>query len=93
MTTLASSLLDFILDLLRDPAAAEEFQADPEQALASAGLDDVCAADVHAVMPMLADFAPVSAGVAGIAHAAPAGHASAPAPHAPAPAPGPRSPP
>ena len=40
MTTLASSLLDFILDLLRDPAAAEEFQADPEQALASAGLGD-----------------------------------------------------
>ena len=72
MTTLASSLLDFILDLLRDPAAAEEFQADPEQALASAGLDDVCAADVHAVMPMLADFAPVGA-VAGIAHAAPSG--------------------
>ncbi|CCH85519.1 conserved protein of unknown function [Modestobacter italicus] len=77
MTNLASSLLDFILDLLRDPTTAAEFQADPEQALADAGLADVCPADVHAVMPMLADFAPVGVGAAGLAHAAaPAGHAA-----------------
>jgi hypothetical protein len=61
MTNIASTLLDFILDLLRDPETAREFTADPEGTLAAAGLADVCPDDVHTVLPMLADFAPAAA--------------------------------
>jgi hypothetical protein len=63
MSNVATSLLDFILDLLSDPEAAAEFHADAQGALEDAGLGDLCAADVDAILPMLADFAPV--GVAG----------------------------
>ena len=59
MTNLATTLLDFILELLRNPSAAAEFNADPQGALASAGLQDVTPDDVHAVLPMLADCSPV----------------------------------
>jgi hypothetical protein len=58
MTNLATTLLDFILDLLRDEEAAAAFQADPEAALEAAGLGDLCSADVDAVLPALIDFAP-----------------------------------
>jgi hypothetical protein len=69
MTTLASSLLDFILDLLRDPQAAANFEADPQGALSDAGLDDVCVADVDNLVPVLAES--VSAGGAmAMTHAA-----------------------
>jgi hypothetical protein len=61
MTNIATTLLDFILDLLRDPETAREFTADPEGTLAAAGLGDVCPDDVHTVLPMLADFAPAAA--------------------------------
>ena len=61
MPTLASSLLEFIMNLLRDPRAAAEFQADPETALAEAGLGDVCSDDVDAIMPVILDYAPVDA--------------------------------
>jgi hypothetical protein len=60
MSNVATSLLDFILDLLSDPEAAAEFHADAQGALEDAGLGDLCAADVDAILPMLADFAPVS---------------------------------
>ncbi|MET0932566.1 MAG: IniB N-terminal domain-containing protein, partial [Mycetocola sp.] len=52
-------LLEFLLSLLRDPAAAAEFRADPEAALESAGLSNVTSEDVDACMPVVLDYAPV----------------------------------
>jgi len=66
MSTLTSTLLDFILSLLRDPQAAQAFSDSPERALSDAGLSDVCSADVQAIAPMLSDYAP--AGVAPYHH-------------------------
>ena len=37
LATIADALIEFILSLLRDPAAAEQVAADPDEALASAG--------------------------------------------------------
>jgi hypothetical protein len=63
VTTVASSLLNFILDLFNDPAAAAAYQEDPEQALEDAGLGDCTPADVEALKPMVAaDHSPVSYG-------------------------------
>src|SRR4051812_22957428 len=62
MTTLAGSLLDFILGLFHDPEAAAAFDVNPEKALADAGLSDCTPDDVHALMPMVTDFAPTSGG-------------------------------
>ncbi|MET1153749.1 IniB N-terminal domain-containing protein, partial [Arthrobacter sp.] len=62
MPTLASSLLEFIMNLLRDPRAADEFNADPDAALANAGLSNVCSDDVDAIMPVILDYAPVGSG-------------------------------
>jgi len=59
MTNIVTTLLDFILDLLRDPAKAADFNNDPHAALASAGLTGVTADDVNAVLPMVADCSPV----------------------------------
>src|SRR5690242_10352644 len=58
MSNITSTLLDFILSLLKDPQQAQAFNAHPEQALTDAGLSDVCSADVQAIMPMLSDYAP-----------------------------------
>jgi hypothetical protein len=77
MANLASNLLEFILDLLRNPEAAADFRADPQAALTAAGLDDVCPADVRGLIPVLEDYAPVGAGVAGLAHTSPAATAAA----------------
>jgi len=55
MTNLASSLLDFLLDLFRDPAAAAAYASDPRAALDEAGLYDVEPDDVAALQPMVAD--------------------------------------
>ena len=55
-----SSLLEFILGLLRDEAAAAAFAADPQGALRAAGLEGVSAADVDAVLPLVLDYAPVT---------------------------------
>ena len=60
MTTLASTLLDFILGLLRDEEAAKAFDEDPEAALAAAGFPDVDPATVHALMPVMADSSPAA---------------------------------
>lgn len=60
MDDAASSLLDFILDLLRDPEAARRFEADPSGAVAAAGLQDVSGEDVHAILPVVLDVAPVT---------------------------------
>ncbi len=53
IATVANALIEFILSLLRDPAAREEFDADPDAALANAGLANVSATDVCAVAPVI----------------------------------------
>jgi hypothetical protein len=55
VATVADALIAFIMSLLRDPAAVEEFDAAPKAALASNGLQDACAADVQAVKPVIVD--------------------------------------
>ena len=54
------SLLDFILNLLRDPQAAADFNADPEASLAGAGHSSLSCADMDVMRPVLLDYAPVS---------------------------------
>jgi hypothetical protein len=53
--TAATSLLDFILNMLKDPQAQAEFSASPEQVLAANGLTGVCAADIHETLPLVTD--------------------------------------
>jgi hypothetical protein len=55
VATVADALISFILSLLRDPAAVEEFDAAPKAVMASKGLQDACAADVQAVKPIIVD--------------------------------------
>ncbi len=55
VATVADALISFILSLLRDPAAKEEFDAAPSETLANYGLQDACAADVQAVKPVIVD--------------------------------------
>jgi hypothetical protein len=54
------SLLDFILNLLRDSNAKAAFVANPDQALADAGLSDVCSEDVSDAMSYVSEYHPVS---------------------------------
>jgi hypothetical protein len=54
-------LLDFLLNLLKDPKAAEEFKADPQGVLDAHGLGNITEEDCDAVIPVVLDFAPVSA--------------------------------
>lgn len=61
VATIADALIAFILSLLRDPSAVEEFAAAPKAMLANNGLDDACAADVRAVKPVIVDHASVAA--------------------------------
>lgn len=61
LTTIADALIEFILSLLRDPAAAAEFENDPDGTLARNGLTGVCAADVQAVRPVVIDHPMVAA--------------------------------
>jgi hypothetical protein len=53
--TAAISLLDFILNLLKDPQAQAEFHASPEHVLAANGLTGVSAADIHETVPLVTD--------------------------------------
>lgn len=55
LATIADALIEFILSLLRDPEAAAKFADDPDASLSRAGLQDVCAADVRSVMPVIAE--------------------------------------
>ncbi|MGP3535706.1 IniB N-terminal domain-containing protein [Microbacterium sp. RD1] len=61
LATIADALIEFILSLLRDPAAAAEFQDDPEGTLAHRGLGNASAADVCAVAPIIAERPEVAA--------------------------------
>ncbi|MFG6403996.1 MULTISPECIES: IniB N-terminal domain-containing protein [unclassified Microbacterium] len=60
LATMADALIEFILSLLRDPTAAAEFEEDPQGAMAARGLNNVSAADVCAVAPVIAERAAVS---------------------------------
>jgi len=53
--TAATSLLYFILNLLNDPQAQEQFRASPEQVLAANGLTGVSAADIRETLPLVTD--------------------------------------
>ena len=55
LATIADALIEFILSLLSDPAAAAEFEEDPEGTLARKGLSDACVEDVRAVAPVVVD--------------------------------------
>ncbi|GGM33898.1 hypothetical protein GCM10012275_01640 [Longimycelium tulufanense] len=52
---MGSSLLDFILNLLSNSSAQDEFRANPEKMLQDNGFGDLCAADVHDALPLVAD--------------------------------------
>ena len=56
MSTIASTLLDFILDLFRDPAKAAAYEADPHGALEAAGLGGTTPEEVADLVPMVQDF-------------------------------------
>ncbi|MCC2034099.1 IniB N-terminal domain-containing protein [Microbacterium allomyrinae] len=60
LATVANSIIEFILSLLRDPAALEALKQDPETTLAKNKLSDVCADDVRAVAPVIYDRADVA---------------------------------
>ena len=53
--TAATSLLDFILNLLKNPQAQAEFRASPEHVLAANGLTGVSAADISGTLPLVTD--------------------------------------
>ncbi|OBA59198.1 hypothetical protein A5647_18285 [Mycobacterium sp. 1100029.7] len=52
---MANSLLDFVISLVRDPAAAARYAANPAQSIADAHLTDVTSADVNNLIPMVTD--------------------------------------
>ena len=58
--TEARTILQFLLDLLRDPNAQAAFADDPQGTLAAAGLDNMCFADVRDALPLVMDHAPAS---------------------------------
>jgi hypothetical protein len=55
-----SSLIEFLLKLLRDDAAQAEFVRDPQGVLAQAGLSGVTAQDICDAQPILADHSGVA---------------------------------
>jgi len=61
LATIADALIEFIMSLLRDPAAAAELEDDPEGVLARNGLGSACADDVRAVAPVIVDHPSVVA--------------------------------
>ncbi|MGM1061765.1 IniB N-terminal domain-containing protein [Saccharothrix sp. Mg75] len=58
MGTSPTTLHDFVLDLLSDPTALADFQADAAGTLAKAGLGDISALDVQEVIPLVLDYVP-----------------------------------
>jgi hypothetical protein len=55
------TLQDFVLNLIYDPGARSAFELDPHGTLEAAGLGDITAADVQDVLPLVLDYAPLSA--------------------------------
>lgn len=52
---MANSLLDFVMSVVRDPAAAEQYAANPAQAIADANLTDVSSVDVDNLIPVVTE--------------------------------------
>jgi hypothetical protein len=52
---MANELLDFVMSLVRDTDAAARYAADPDHALAAAGLVGVTSADVNNLLPVVSD--------------------------------------
>ena len=52
---MATSLLDWIMNLLTNDEAREAFQADPKNAMAAAGMSSVCSSDVRDSRAFLVD--------------------------------------
>ena len=63
---MANALLDFVMSLVRDPAAAARYAADPAQAIADADLTDVTRADVQNLIPVVAESLSMAAPSAGL---------------------------
>jgi hypothetical protein len=63
-----SSLIEFLLDMMRDPTTQNAYARDPNATLAARGLSGVTAQDVHDVQPLLADHQGVTVSAGG-AHA------------------------
>ncbi|WP_460774512.1 IniB N-terminal domain-containing protein [Microbacterium sp. GXF7504] len=57
LAAVADALIEFILSLLRDPAAAAEFAEEPDAALGARGLSNVGYEDVCAVAPVVMEKA------------------------------------
>jgi hypothetical protein len=55
MATMATSLLDWILDILRDPDHRNAFQHDPDGYARHHGFGDLSSADVHDALWLIAD--------------------------------------
>ncbi len=52
---MSTSLLDFLMSLLNDPAEQAAFQADPAAYLQSCGLSDLSADDIHDAIALAND--------------------------------------
>jgi hypothetical protein len=80
-----ANLVDYIVDLFKDPAKAESFVDDPSKALASIGLDNVSPEQIQAVAAMAAPAGTATGGggngMAGLQQAV-ANHHGMPAPAA-----------
>jgi hypothetical protein len=57
-----TNVLDWILDLFRDPVQAQAFIADPDRTMANAGVQNVSAAQVNAVAASVAPAAVIQGG-------------------------------
>uniref|UniRef100_UPI000FDC694D IniB N-terminal domain-containing protein n=1 Tax=Microbacterium sp. CPCC 204701 TaxID=2493084 RepID=UPI000FDC694D len=55
LATIANSIIEFILSLLRDPAAMAALKDDPEGTLSRNRMEGLCADDVRAVAPVIYD--------------------------------------
>jgi hypothetical protein len=55
VAAIADALIAFILSLLRDPSAAEDFADDPHRAMEGHGVQGACMADLRAVTPIILD--------------------------------------
>ncbi|MET0135936.1 MAG: IniB N-terminal domain-containing protein [Kibdelosporangium sp.] len=82
----AESLLDFILSLLRDPQAQQEFRDDPSGTLERNGFQGLCGQDVADALPLVIDDSRVSSYEIGNSNVAV--HPVVPPPPSPHPMPG-----
>ena len=57
-----TNVIDWILDLFRDPVAAQAFVNDPDRAMANAGVSGVTTAQVNAVAATVAPAAVIHGG-------------------------------